>query len=46
MKYFDFDSLAHKAELLEVFLLVGGVYILIYAVAWLINWSQSVYDDM
>ena len=32
--YFDFDGLEHKAELLEVFLLVVFVYILIFTVSW------------
>lgn len=33
--YFDFDALAHKAEILDVFLLVAFVYILILIVSWL-----------
>ena len=37
MKYFDFDGLAHKAELLEVILMVAGVYILIYSVSWILS---------
>ena len=37
MHYFDFDSLIHKAELSEVFLMVAGVYILIFSVAWVYN---------
>lgn len=34
-QYFDFDGLEHKAQIAEVFLLVAGVYILIYSVAWI-----------
>lgn len=37
MHYFDFDGLQHKADLLEVFLLVAGVYILIFGAAWVYN---------
>jgi hypothetical protein len=33
--YFDFAALTHKAELLDVFLLVAFVYILILIVSWL-----------
>lgn len=33
-EYFDFDGLEHKAQLLEVFLMVVFVYILIYSVSW------------
>jgi|688.fasta_scaffold00345_3 hypothetical protein len=35
--YFDFDTLKHHAEIGEVFLLVAGVYILIYSVAWIVS---------
>ena len=35
--YFDFDSLEHKAELLDVFLIVAVVYILIFSVSWLLS---------
>jgi hypothetical protein len=37
MKYFDFDGLEHKAELLDVFLLVFLVYIVIFTVSWVYN---------
>jgi hypothetical protein len=37
MKYFDFDGLEHKAENLELFLLVLFVYILIFSVSWVYN---------
>jgi hypothetical protein len=37
MKYFDFDGLEHKAENLEIFLLVGLVYIIILAASWVYN---------
>ena len=37
MKYFDFDGLEHKAQLLGVFLFVGVVYILIFGMAWVYN---------
>jgi hypothetical protein len=34
MKYFPFDEIHHKAENLEMFLMVIGVYILIFSVSW------------
>lgn len=37
MRYFDFDKLKHTGELAEVFLMVVGVYILIYSVSWIIS---------
>lgn len=35
--YFDFDGLEHKAELIDVFLIVAVVYILIFSVSWLLS---------
>jgi hypothetical protein len=35
MHYFDFDKLKHTGEVAEIFLMVAGVYILIYSVAWI-----------
>ena len=35
--YFNFDALEHKAELIDVFLIVAVVYILIFSVSWLIS---------
>lgn len=35
MKYFDFAGLEHKSENMEMFLMVAGVYILIFSVSWL-----------
>ena len=35
--YFDFAALTHKAELFHVILMVAGVYILIYSVAWVLS---------
>ena len=37
MKYFDFDKLEHHAEIGQVFLMVAGVYILIYSVSWVLS---------
>lgn len=37
MHYFDFDKLKHYGELGEVFLMVIGVYILIYSVSWILS---------
>ena len=37
MHYFDFDKLKHHGEIAEIFLLVAGVYILIYSVAWVLS---------
>ena len=37
MRYFDFDKLKHTGEVAEIFLMVGGVYILIYSVAWIVS---------
>ena len=36
-QYFDFAGLEHKAELLNVFLLVVFVYIVIFSVSWIIS---------
>ena len=35
--YFNFDGLEHKAELIDVFLIVAVVYILIFSVSWLLS---------
>ena len=35
--YFNFDALEHKAELIDVFLIVAVVYILIFSVSWLLS---------
>lgn len=35
--YFDFDTLKHHESLAEIFLLVAGVYIIIYSVAWILS---------
>ena len=35
--YFDFDKLEHWHENLEVLLTVAGVYIVIFASAWVYN---------
>ena len=35
--YFDFDTLKHHESLAEVILMVAGVYILIYSVAWVLS---------
>lgn len=35
--YFDFDKLEHWQENLEVFLMVAGVYIIIFTSAWVYN---------
>jgi len=37
MKFFDFDGLEHKSQNLEMLLLVAGVYIIIFSVAWVYN---------
>lgn len=36
-EYFPFDSLEHYKEILDVFLLVGMVYIVIFTVSWVYN---------
>ena len=36
-EYFPFDDLVHKSELFHVILMVAGVYILIYSVAWVLS---------
>jgi hypothetical protein len=35
--YFDFGGLEHKSENLKMLLMVAGVYILIFSVAWVYN---------
>jgi energy-coupling factor transporter transmembrane protein EcfT len=37
MRYFDFDSLIHKADNLKMLLMVAGVYIVIFSVSWVYN---------
>lgn len=34
-QYFDFASIAHKAEIFEVLCMVAGVYAIIFVVSWL-----------
>jgi hypothetical protein len=36
-EYFPFDELTHKADNLKMLLMVAGVYILIFSVAWVLS---------
>lgn len=35
MRYFDFDGLEHKMEILQTFLFVAFLYAVIFSVAWI-----------